>query len=44
MFLVFVALALPIGAGMALLAAVAFFLKAAKARYFGPNPTYDGHS
>jgi hypothetical protein len=40
LFLVFAALGLPIGAGMALLAAVGFFIKAAKARYVGPNPLY----
>jgi hypothetical protein len=31
--------ALPLGAGMALLATIGFAFKAAKARYIGPNPT-----
>ena len=42
MFLAFAAFGLPIGAGMALLAALAFFIKAAKARYWGPNPVFGG--
>lgn len=41
-FLVYAAFALPIAGGMALLATVAFLLKAAKARYIGPNPVYGG--
>ncbi len=40
LFLAFAALGLPIGAGMALLAAISFSIKAAKARYVGPNPVY----
>jgi hypothetical protein len=32
--------ALPIGIGMALLAAIGFSLKAAKAHWFGPNPAF----
>jgi hypothetical protein len=43
-FLIFAAFALPIGAGMALLATAAFLVKAVKARYIGPNPVYDGHA
>ena len=43
-FLVFAAFALPIGGGMALLAAVTFLIKAAKARYLGPNPLYGRQS
>lgn len=39
-FLVFASFALPIGGGVALIAAVGFFLKAAKATYFGPNPVF----
>ena len=42
LFLVFAALALPIGGGMAVLAMAAFLVKAAKARYIGPNPVYTG--
>jgi hypothetical protein len=34
--------ALPLGAGMALLATVGFLLKFAKTRYIGPNPTWTG--
>jgi len=30
--------ALPLGAGMAALASIGFLVKAAKARFFGPNP------
>ena len=36
--------ALPIGTGVALLATIGFLVKAAKARYFGPNPYWDGYS
>lgn len=32
--------ALPLGAGVALLATVGFLVKAAKARYIGPNPIW----
>lgn len=32
--------AVPLGAGMAFLALVGFLFKAAKARFFGPNPTW----
>lgn len=39
-FLILTGLALPIGAGMAVLAAFSFFVKAAKAKYFGPNPIF----
>jgi hypothetical protein len=41
-FLVFATFALPIAGGMALVATLAFLLKAAKARYVGPNPVYGG--
>jgi hypothetical protein len=41
-FLVFAAFALPMGAVMALVAALTYFIKAAKARYVGPNPVYGG--
>ena len=41
-FLMFAAFALPIGAVMALSAALTFFIKAAKGRYWGPNPMYGG--
>ncbi len=40
LFLAVAALGLPIGAGMAVLAMLAFLIKAAKARYIGPNPVY----
>jgi hypothetical protein len=43
LFMVFAVFALPIGAGMAVLAAAAFLLKAAKARLWGPNPMCDGY-
>jgi hypothetical protein len=33
--------AFPIGVGMALVATVGFLFKAAKARYLGPNPTWN---
>jgi len=33
--------ALSIGGGMALLAVIAFLVKAAKAKYIGPNPVWD---
>lgn len=39
-FLALAAFALPIGASMALLGTVACLLKAAKARYMGPNPVF----
>ncbi len=32
--------ALPLGAGMAMLATIGFLVKSAKARVFGPNPQY----
>jgi hypothetical protein len=35
------AFALALGAGMAALASLGFLLKAAKARYFGPNPRWN---
>lgn len=34
--------ALPLGVGMALLALLGFLIKAAKARFFGPNPVWHG--
>jgi hypothetical protein len=34
------ALGLTLGAGVAMLATIGFLLKAAKARYFGPNPSW----
>ena len=34
--------ALPIGIGVSLLATVGFLFKATKARYFGPNPYWNG--
>jgi len=36
--------ALPLGAGVALLASVGFLFRAAKARYIGPNPIWTGQS
>ncbi len=39
-FLAFAAFALPIGGGIALVAALGFFFKAAKAMWVGPNPVY----
>ncbi len=41
LFLVFI-FALPIAAGMAVLALCGFLVRAAKAAYLGPNPIWDG--